>query len=123
MKWNLLENSCKTTGTRKSHDRFSKYISVKRDVCFCSDIANLFQVLGNGHEPNDWCHFMDTSSQCLTCVLLHSGNQDPSIPIGCYVHVKESYENANVFLELMITTCTNGRYIAISKYPATQEDS
>jgi hypothetical protein len=99
MEWNLLDNSCRTTAARKRHERFSKYFSMKGDLCFCNDIDNLFQELGIVHEPNDWRLFIDSSSRSLKCVLLHNGNQYPSIPIGHSVHMKETYENVKFLLE------------------------
>jgi hypothetical protein len=35
----------------------------------------------------------------LRAVLLHVGNELPSIPIGYVVHMKESYENMKLLLE------------------------
>ena len=42
--------------------------------------------------------FVDTLKANLKCVLLHNGNRYPSIPIGHFLHLKETYENMNMLL-------------------------
>ena len=34
IKWNFLNNICRTRAARKTHERFSKYLSMKDDLCF-----------------------------------------------------------------------------------------
>ena len=41
---------------------------------------------------------MDSSKLSLKAVLLHNGNQYPSIPIGHAVHLKETYSNLQMLL-------------------------
>ena len=64
MKWKILDNNVRKTAARKEqkHERFSKYIPVKDDLCFSNDFGNLFQKLGTGHKPNDWHLFMNSFS-------------------------------------------------------------
>jgi len=49
--------------------------------------------LGIKHDPQEWQLFIDSSKLSVKAVLLHNGNQHPSIPVGHAVHMKESYEN------------------------------
>jgi len=41
---------------------------------------------------------IDSSNLCLKVVLLHNGNQHPSIPVGHAVHMKETYKNLKELL-------------------------
>jgi predicted esterase len=54
--------------------------------------------LGIKHDPQEWRLFIDSSKLSLKAVLLHNGNQHPSIPVGHAVHIKETYENLKQFL-------------------------
>ena len=81
-KWNLLDLSCQSSSSRKGHERFSRYFSMTGFLYFCSDVDNLFEEFGIAHDPREWRLFIDRSSRCLKCILLHNGNQYPSIPIG-----------------------------------------
>ena len=97
--WNLLDTACRSSLSRKRHERFSKYFSVAGSLCFCHDVDGLFQEIGILHDPNKWRLFIDSSSRSLKCVLLYNGNQHPSIPIGHSVQMKEDYENVKFLLE------------------------
>jgi hypothetical protein len=46
-----------------------------------------------------WRLFSDSSKVSLKTVLLHNGNQLPSIPLTQAVHMKEMYEIFQVLLE------------------------
>ena len=97
--WNLLDTACRSSLSRKRHERFSKYFSVAGSLCFCHDVDGLFQEIRILHDPNKWRLFIDSSSRSLKCVLLHNGNQHPSIPIGHSVQMKEDYEKVKFLLE------------------------
>ena len=53
--------------------------------------------LGVQHCPEEWRLFIDSSKSSLKPVLLHNGNDYPSVPVGHSVHMRESFENM-VFL-------------------------
>ena len=54
--------------------------------------------LGIKHDPQEGRLFIDSSKMSLKVVLLHNGNQHPSIPIRHAVHMKETYENLKQLL-------------------------
>jgi hypothetical protein len=56
------------------------------------------QKFGIEYKVNEWRLFIDSSKRSLEAVLLHSGNNYVSLPIGHSVHLKK-YEN----LELALT--------------------
>ena len=65
---------------------------------FCSDVDGLMNTLGIKHDPQEWRLFVDSSKLCLKAVLLHNGNQHPSIPVGHAVYLKETYDNLKQLL-------------------------
>ena len=60
---------------------------------FCYDVDDLMNALVMKHDPQEWRLFIDFSKLSLKVVLLHNGNQHPSIPVGHAVYMKETYEN------------------------------
>lgn len=97
--WNLLDASCTITKYRKRHQTFASYYRVEDDVCYCHDIQSLFEEIGLVHNPSEWRLFIDSSIRSLKAVLLHNGNQYPSIPIAHSTHLKENYANVKLLLE------------------------
>ena len=65
---------------------------------FCYDVDSLMNALGIKHDPHELRLFIDSSKLSLKAVLLHNGNQHPSIPVGHAVHMKETYENLKQLL-------------------------
>lgn len=53
------------------------------------------------HNPEEWRLFIDSSKTSLKAVLLHNGNEKPSIPIAHDVDRKEIYETMSSLLELI----------------------
>ena len=68
------------------------------DLVFCYDVDGLMNGFGIEHDPQEWRLFIDSSKVSLKTVLLHNGNQHPSIPVGRAVHRKETYENIKQLL-------------------------
>ena len=62
-------------------------------------LITFFEEFGIAHDPREWRLFIDSSSRSMKCVLLHNGNQYPSIPIGHSVQMKEDYKNVKFLLE------------------------
>lgn len=51
------------------------------------------------HIPEEWRFFMDGSNSSLKGVLLHNGNQYPSVPVIFGARLKESYDVVKLALE------------------------
>lgn len=77
----------------------TSHIAFLGDLIYCSDVNNLFNALGQKHDPNGWRLFSDSFKLSLKAVLVHNGNKYPSVPIAHAVHMKESYENMRVLLD------------------------
>jgi len=55
--------------------------------------------LGQQHDPNEWRLFIDSSNVSLKAVLLHIGNERPTVPIGHAVNMKETYDTLKQLLD------------------------
>lgn len=53
---------------------------------------------GIEYKKEEWRLFIDSSKTSLKAVLLHNGNTHASLPVGHSVHMKENYENLEIFL-------------------------
>lgn len=71
---------------------YNKFYTTKDNICFCKDIPGLFKELNHPYNSKEWRLFIDSSKESLKGVLLHNGNEKPSIPIAHAVNTKESYE-------------------------------
>ena len=65
---------------------------------YCHNVSGLLQAMGCVYDPTEWRLFVDSLKASLKCVLLHNSNRYASIPIGHFVHLKETYENMNMLL-------------------------
>jgi predicted esterase len=74
------------------------YFRKEDDLLFCYDVDVLMIAFGIKHNLQDWRLFIDSSKLSLKVVLLHNGNQHPSIPVGHAVHMKETQENLKQLL-------------------------
>jgi len=97
----FLEPHVRTTYFRSRDKQYSKYFEKKGNITFCSDILGLFQALKQKHTPEHWRLFIDSSKESLKAVLLHNGNEMPSVPIAHGINVKETYETMKLLLELI----------------------
>lgn len=97
--WNLLQGDVNITFFRKRQKELTQFFLQEGDLVYCLDVTNLFDALGQKHDPSNWRLFIDASKLSLKAVLLHNGNKYPSVPIAHAVHMKESYENMRVLLE------------------------
>lgn len=77
---------------RERHKPYAKYYAKVENICFCHDISGLFSEMGQLYDAKEWRLFIDGSKDSLKSVLLHIGNQKPSIPIAHAVNMKESYD-------------------------------
>ena len=97
--WNLLQEDVRITSFRNRYKDLASFFDMENKLCYCTNMPGLFTSLGLPHNPSDWRLFIDSSKRSLMGVLLHNGNKYPSIPIAHSVHLKESYDNMELFLE------------------------
>jgi hypothetical protein len=88
-RWNLLEKNVRMSSFR-SHQQLEPFFRKEDVLVFCYDVDGLMNALGMKHDPQEWRLFLDSSKLSLNSVLLHNGNQHPSIPVGHAVHMKET---------------------------------
>ena len=50
------------------------------------------RAIGHEHQPENWHLFIDSNKLSLKAVLLHNGNEYPSIPVAHTTNVKECYD-------------------------------
>lgn len=100
--YNLLSNGTRTsTVFRNRNQTLSTFFDKKSGVCYCKDIDGLMSNLGFEHEVKEWRLFIDASKASLKAVLLHNGNEKPSLPIAHAVDLKENYENVGLILDVI----------------------
>lgn len=98
---NMLSKEVKISCHRNRHKKFDKYYSTKDKACFCHDVNGLFEEFGEPYDPAEWRLFIDSSKLSLKAVLLHQGNEKPSIPLAHAVNMKETYESMALLLNLI----------------------
>src|SRR6218665_1169833 len=88
-RWNVLDESMQVTDQRKLHETFSNFFSRQDGLCFCNNVAGLFETIGIICNPSEWRLFIDISSRSLKAVLLYNRTNYPSLPKAHSVHLKE----------------------------------
>jgi hypothetical protein len=68
---------------------------------YCNDVDSLLDALGEHYNPGEWRLFIDSSTLSLKAVLLHNGNEKPSIPLAFVAHMKELYDNMKFLLTMI----------------------
>ena len=58
------------------------------------------QEIGCCYDLSEWRLFTDSSKASLKAVLLHNGNEKPSIPVAQATGLNETYESMDVLLRL-----------------------
>lgn len=99
--WNLLQRGVQVCQFRKRHEKYSDFYSQQEEVCYCNDVRGLLQELGSHYDPEEWRLFIDSSKSSLKAVLLHNGNEKPSLPLVHATGLKETYESMELLLELL----------------------
>lgn len=65
----------------------------------CNKINGVMEAFGIEYEPKHWRLFISSSKTSLKGVLLHNGNNKPSVLVGYAPHMKETYENIKHMLQ------------------------
>ena len=84
--WNLLDESVQVTDLRKRHRTFYNFFSQQDGLCFCNNMAGLFETIGITCNPSEW---------------LHNGNNCPSLPMAHSVYLKEDYTSIKMLLSAL----------------------
>src|SRR6218665_883782 len=79
--------ACKSQIRESIHEIFSNFFSQQDGLCFCNIVAGLYKVIGISCNPSECLLFIDSSSRSVKAVLLHNGNDYPSLPIAHSVAV------------------------------------
>jgi hypothetical protein len=95
---NLLAKGTNITVHRKRSERFKEYYAKVDDLCFCTDVAGLISDLFGSYNSEEWRLFIDGCVRSLKAVLLHIGNEKPSIPVAHSSCMKESYSTLKTLL-------------------------
>lgn len=104
--YRLLASGTKTSIYRNRSDHLVKFFEMRNGFCVCKDIDGLMKTMGIEHKPEEWRLFIDGSIQSLKAVLLHNGNNLPSIPLIHAIDIRENYKSMRQILN----------YINYSKY-------
>lgn len=97
--WNLCESDVKVSFYRKRHSSLVPYYSKEDGLVFCNDVNGLMAQLGQNHVAAEWRLFIDSSKSSLKAVLLHNGNELPSLPLAYSANLKETYDVMKLLLE------------------------
>lgn len=99
--WNLLDRGTTVTYYRTRHVKLASFYAMENGVCNCSDVNGLMHELGYDHIPDEWRLFIDSGKDSLKAVLLHYGNEKPSVPVALAHGLKETYESMETILRLI----------------------
>lgn len=93
-----LDSNVRITDFRIRSRNLARFFAQANCLCYCTDVAALFDAMGHRHVPSEWRLFVDSGKRSLKAVLLHNGNCFPSVPVAHSVHLKESYDNMATLL-------------------------
>ncbi|XP_073436570.1 uncharacterized protein [Dendrobates tinctorius] len=96
--WNLLDESINVAHQRKHHQTFASFFSQQEGLCFCNNVAGLFEAIVIMCNSSEWNLFIDSSSRSLKAILLHNRNKYLSLPVVHSVHIKEDCTSINLLL-------------------------
>lgn len=95
---NMLAAETKVTFYRSRNKPLLKFFNKENSICYCQDIDGLMGTFGFVHKSDEWRLFIDGSTESLKAVLLHNGNEKPSIPLAHTVDLDESHDNIAAIL-------------------------
>lgn len=96
--WHCLDKKTRITKFRKRNATLTSFFTVVDSICVCNDVDGLMKAIGFVHKVSEWRLFVDSSNSSLKAVLLHNGNQKPSVPIAHTVGMKETYQSMKMIL-------------------------
>jgi hypothetical protein len=99
--WNLLEKGTKICYYCQRQHEFQHLFSWQDDLVYCNDVDSLLDTLGQRHNPGEWRLFMDSSKLSPKAILLHNGNEKPSIPLVFAARMEESNDNMKFLLTMI----------------------
>lgn len=99
--WSLLERGVKVTAFRERSLRLSECFAQQDRICYCKDISQLFTVMHQPFDPDEWRLFIDGGKNSIKAVLLHNGNLKPSVPVAFAIGLKEEYPTMKNILQLI----------------------
>lgn len=99
--WKLLQIGVRITATRERSANLAEWFDIKDKICYCKNIPMLFTELKEHFDQNEWRLFIDGSKSSIKTVLLHIGNQKPSVPVAFAIWLKEEYKTMEEILELI----------------------
>lgn len=97
--WHYLDKKTRITKFRKRNASLTSFFTVVDSICVCNDVDGLMKALGFEHKVTEWRLFIDSSNTSLKAVLLHNGNEKPSVPIAHAVGMKETYQSMKMILK------------------------
>lgn len=100
-KHKILSPGVKVTGFRKRQEELQNFFHVTEDKksAFCNNIELLMRHMGINYDANEWRLFIDSSSNSLKAVLLHTTNKKPIIPIAYSTDTHETYARMKDIIE------------------------
>ena len=84
--WHLLAGDVWVSYFRDRQKDLEPFFFMEGHLVACNNINGLMAALNIVHDPDEWRLFIDSSKTSLKAVLLHNGNDLPSIPVGHAVH-------------------------------------
>lgn len=95
----LLAPGTNVTAYRNRNKQFCRFFNEKQQLSYCHDIVGLFGAMNLEYNADDWRLFIDASTISLKAVLLHIGNELPSVPIAYSRGLKEDYNTLKKLLK------------------------
>lgn len=84
---------------RSRDQQFRPFFVEEQNLTYSPNIDGLMKSLGIEHRSEEWRLFIDSSSSSLKAVLLHIGNQYPSIPIAYSTTLKEKHDTVKFVMD------------------------
>ena len=88
--WNLLQKDIKVCFFHNRREEFQDFYSEENDLVYCNNIWAVMDVLDHEPKTTEWRLFIDSLKTSLKAVLLHDGNQFPSVPLAYATNMKET---------------------------------
>lgn len=104
-----VEKDVKITSQRNRESELSNFFTNHGKFVACHDVDGLLNAMDIEHKPDDWRLFIDASTKSLKVVLLHNGNELPSIPLAYSTEMKECYFDMKLLLNAIDYTRHNWR--------------